>query len=308
MRGIPYSETRQAIDLVFREHSTVNMPEVELDISTGGTGRFLALSIALMQIETGAPDLAVISVYDVTDQVLTRRQLEAAQAEQNQLMNEISAANRRLNDMNKELLDSNEELQVANEELILTHEELQATIEEFESTNEELQATNKELETNNEELQATNEELQTTNEELRARSSELQEVGGMLDIERSRLSEIIQQAPCRIVVLKGPKLQVEALNLQQEQGLDIPKVWGRPLQEVSDLFGDQTDTLLEIAREVYQNGKAQSITHLGTQADSQTPATTGQKGYDYDIVPSHGLDGKVEGVIIYALTEYSPEK
>jgi two-component system CheB/CheR fusion protein len=303
VRGIPYSETRQAIDLVFREHNTANMPEVELDISMGGTGRYLALSIALMQIETGAPDLAAISVYDVTDQVLIRRQLEVAHSEQNQLMNEISAANRRLNDMNKELLDSNEELQVANEELVLTHEELQATIEEFETTNEELQATNEELETNNEELQATNEELQTTNEELRARSSELQEVGGMLDIERFRLSEIIRQAPCRIVVLKGPRLQVEAFNHQQEQGLNSPKIQGRPLEEASALFGDETATLLEVAREVYQTGKAQSITHLATQAGSQTPTTAGQKVFDYDIVPSHSLDGKVEGVIIYALAE-----
>src|SRR6266699_2654856 len=167
--GIPYPEVRTAIDAVFREKDTVNLSEVDLAISMGGNGLFVALSIALMQVEAGAPDLAAISVTDVTEQVQTRRRLEAIQVEQTQLMSELSIANKRLNDVNKELMDANEELQVGNEELVLTQEELQASIEEFETTNEELQATNEELETNNEELQATNEELETTNDELRAR-------------------------------------------------------------------------------------------------------------------------------------------
>src|SRR6266704_683035 len=176
--GIPYPEVRTAIDAVFREKDTVNLSEVDLAISMGGNGLFVALSIALMQVEAGAPDLAAISVTDVTEQVQTRRRLEAIQVEQTQLMSELSIANKRLNDVNKELMDANEELQVGNEELVLTQEELQASIEEFETTNEELQATNEELETNNEELQATNEELETTNDELRARTTELQELTG----------------------------------------------------------------------------------------------------------------------------------
>ena len=161
VRGIPYHEARNAIDTVFREKTSINLPEVELDVSAGGNGRYVSLSIALMQLDAGSPDLAAVSVADVTQQVQVRRQLETIQAEQAQLMNELSTANKRLSDVNKELMDANEELQVANEELVLTHEELQASIEEFETTNEELQATNEELETNNEELQATNEELET---------------------------------------------------------------------------------------------------------------------------------------------------
>ncbi len=186
VRGIPYAEVRRAIDSVFRERSTHNLPEVELDASMGGSGKVIALSASLLQLDAVTPDLIAISVHDVTEQVTIRRQLEAAQAEQNLLMQELSGANNRLNDMNKELLDSNEELQVANEELVLTHEELQATIEEFETTNEEMQATNEELETNNEELQATNEEIQITNDELKARTVELQELADLLTIERRR--------------------------------------------------------------------------------------------------------------------------
>lgn len=64
-------------------------------------------------MESGNQDLAIFSVSDVTEQVQTRRQLESAQAEQAQLMNELSASNKRLNDVNKELMDANKELQVA---------------------------------------------------------------------------------------------------------------------------------------------------------------------------------------------------
>ncbi|MDQ2714820.1 MAG: hypothetical protein M3Z08_07940 [Chloroflexota bacterium] len=184
VRGIPYPQVRNAIDAVFRERGTITLPDVEFETPPGGSGRVVSLSITLMQLEAGTPDLATISVIDVTEQIQIRRQLEAVQSEQSQLMHELSGANKRLNDMNKELLDTNEELQVANEELVLTHEELQATVEEFETTNEELQAANEELETNNEELQAANEELETTNEELRARTAELQELNTICESER----------------------------------------------------------------------------------------------------------------------------
>lgn len=193
--GIPYQETRSAIDVVFRERSIITLSEVELNAAAGGNGRFVSLSIVLMQMETGVPDLVIISVTDVTEQVKIRRQLEIVQAEQTQLMNELGTANKRLSNVNKELMDANEELQVANEELMLTHEELQASIEEFETTNEELQATNEELETNNEELQATNEELETTNDELRARTSDLHGLTTMLENERLRLFEMMEQVP-----------------------------------------------------------------------------------------------------------------
>jgi two-component system, chemotaxis family, CheB/CheR fusion protein len=137
-RGVPYHQVRVAIDTVFRERSPINLEEVELESMTGENGRYVNLSLALVQIETGLPDLAIISVTDVTQQVQVRQQLETAQAEQRKLMNDLGTANKHLTDMNKELTETNEGLQVANEELVLTHEELQASIEEFETTNEEL--------------------------------------------------------------------------------------------------------------------------------------------------------------------------
>jgi len=255
-----------------------------------------------MQLEANTPDLATISVSDVTEQVQIRRQLETAQTEQAQLMNELGTTNKRLSYVNKELMDANEELQVANEELMLTHEELQASIEEFETTNEELQATNEELETKNEELQATNEELETTNEELRARTSELQEVANTLDSERVRLAEIVELAPFYILVLRGPHLVVEAYNPNYAHMLEGHAAQGHPLAEVVELFWDTQlgTTLLQQAYEVYQRDEIRTLPriHNTSQQDDVTESYS-----VYTLVPSHDAQGRVNGAIIYALDE-----
>jgi len=302
VRGIPYTTVRNAIDAVFRERNTINLPELELDIAVGGNGRFISLSIVLMQMEAGMPELAVMSVVDVTEQIHIRRQLEAAQMEQTQLMDELSSANKRLNNVNKELLDANEELQVANEELMLTHEELQATIEEFETTNEELQATNEELETSNEELQATNEELETTNEELRARTSELQELTTMLEGERVRFAEMVELAPFYILVLRGPQLLVDAYNPRYARLLEGRPVLGQSLVDVYELFWEAGIDGVRLAREVYQQDSTRTTPRLQTYVlNAQNGAK--ERYFSYTIVPSHDAAGKVTGVIIYAVDE-----
>ncbi len=308
VRGIPYHETRSAIDTVFRERNFVTLPEVELESSSGGNGRFISLSIALMQMEPGLPELAVISVTDVTEQVQMRHQLETIQVEQAQLMQELGTANKRLSDMNKELMDSNEELQVANEELTLTHEELQASIEEFETTNEELQATNEELETNNEELQATNEELETTNDELRARTNELQELTTLLENDRVRLSEMVELSPFYILLLRGPMLLVDAYNPRYARFIEKREVQGRPLEEVIDLFWEPKAgfTLTRLAREAYTQETSHTMPRIRTikPGTRQEGDEEQQEAYfSYTLVPSHNASGHVDGVIIYASDE-----
>ena len=302
VRGIPYVTVRQAIDAVFRERNSVNISEIELDISVGGNGHFVNFSIALMQMEAGTADLVVISVSDVTDQVQLRRQLETVQSEQARLMNELGTSNKHLNDVNKELLDANEELQVSNEELVLTHEELQATIEEFETTNEELQATNEELETNNEELQATNEELATTNEELRARTAELQELTTLLDSERVQLSEMVELAPFDILVLRGPALIVEASNSRYMRQLGERKVQGRPLADIYELLWADGMLLVRLAHEVFTHHTMRTTSRMRVQRPEPN-GTLEERYFFYTLVPSHDALGRVTGVIIYAIDE-----
>lgn len=303
--GIPYAELRDAIDTVFRERTSVTLPEVELDNVLAGKGKFISLTITLMQIEPGTKNVALISVADVSEQVQTQRQLESGQTEQLQLMDELRTANQRLNDVNKELIEANEELQVSNEELVLTHEELQATIEEFETTNEELQATNEELETNNEELQATNEELETTNEELRARSSELQELSTMLESEQVRLAEMVELAPFYIMVLRGPELIVEAYNPRYAELLKERLAPGQPLEEVFDPTSAMGQQLVRFAQDTYFHNSILTTprTFPSLLAISpESPAYSGQN-FMHIFVPSHDSSGNVTGVVIYSIDE-----
>ena len=246
VRGLPYQEVRRAIDTAFREHSTITVADLEMDEAVEGVGRYLSLTIAIMQVEQGAPELAVITAVDVTEQVQVKRRLEAVQREQAQLVGELSTANKRFSAMNKELQDANEELQAANEELMLTQEELQATNEEFEATNEELQATNEELETNNEELQATNEELQTTNDELTARTIELQELMKQHRLEQVQLSQLLERFPHYVLVVNADDLTIQRINPTYREIVGGRDVTGLPLSEV--LSGPELDKLVKLLK------------------------------------------------------------
>ena len=296
VRGLPYTQVRNAIDTAFREHSTFTLNELELDGNLGSEGRFINLCVMLMQLEAESNNLAIICVSDATEQVLTRRRLETAQAEQTQLVGELSSANKRYGDINKELQDANEELQAANEELMLTQEELQATNEEFEATNEELQATNEELETNNEELQATNEELQTTNDELTARTNELQDMARTITSERKRLMEMVEMAPFYILLLKGPNLLVEAFNPRYAPLFEGRDVIGRPFEDI--FIGVEMQQFVDIVREAFRNDEVHTTPHMLTHV----PDTRGERVESYfvhTIVPIHDGANSVDGVAIY---------
>jgi len=254
VRGLPYQEMRNAIDTAFREHSTQTLNEIELDPTIEGSGRYVSFIIMIMHVENGAPELAIITALDVTEQVQSKRRLDAVQREHSELVNELSAANKRFGTMNKELQDANEELQAANEELMLTQEELQATNEEFEATNEELQATNEELETNNEELQATNEELQTTNDELSARTIELQEVMKQYRIEQLQLSAIMERFPHYVMVLNAENLTIYAVNPGYKELLAVDReVTGLPITE--DFSGKDLDDFIKLLRMAVREGQ-----------------------------------------------------
>ena len=272
VRGMPYQEMRRAIDNSFREHSTTNLPEIELDQLSEGSGRYVSFTIMLMQVEQGAPELAVITVMDVTDQVQIKKRLESVQREHAELVTELSAANKRFGTMNKELQDANEELQAANEELMLTQEELQATNEEFEATNEELQATNEELETNNEELQATNEELQTTNDELTARTAELQEITKQHRLEQLQLASVLERYPHYIMVLHADDLSIQSISPNYKQLLNGRNVNGLPMSEV--FSGKQVDTLVKALKTAARESQTLNTGPILASVDGDNPDNT----------------------------------
>lgn len=296
VRGMPYQDVRTAIDLVFREHTTTTLEDLELDHSSVGSGRYMDLTIMTMQVEPAAPDLAVITAVDTTEAVQMKRRLEAVQREQAELVGELSAANKRFADMNKELQDANEELQAANEELMLTQEELQATNEEFEATNEELQATNEELETNNEELQATNEELQTTNDELTARTIELHHLTRENTEEQFHLSELLERFPYYVMVVDAQDFTIQAVNPGYALLLGKRNVIGQPLANFFD--GPELEQLVSILRQVAEQGKAVTTSPMSVKAIEYGGHP--EDRYIHSVVPIHGHDGNLtERLFIY---------
>ena len=294
VRGMPYQEMRRAIDTTFREHTTMTLPELELDQMSEGSGRYASFTIMTMQVEQGAPELAVITALDVTDQVQVKKRLEAVQREHAELVGELSAANKRLGTMNKELQDANEELQAANEELMLTQEELQATNEEFEATNEELQATNEELETNNEELQATNEELQTTNDELTARTSELQEVTKHHRLEQLQLSALLERFPNLVMVLNAEDLTIQAVNTAYKQLLNGRNVTGLTLPEI--FSGKQVEELIQVLKAATTGAQSYTTGPIFASVDSDHNSAR----YVHTIVPISDVDSVITRLFIYS--------
>jgi two-component system CheB/CheR fusion protein len=137
VRGLPYQEVRRAIDTAFREHSTITVQDLELDQSIEGTGRYINLTIMIMQVEQGAPEFAVITAEDITEPIQIKKRLEAIQREQAEILGELSATNKRIGAMNKELQDANEKLQATNEELQTTNDELTARTFELQELNKQ---------------------------------------------------------------------------------------------------------------------------------------------------------------------------
>jgi two-component system, chemotaxis family, CheB/CheR fusion protein len=295
VRGLPYQEVRRAIDTAFRERSTMVLPELELDRTADGSGRNLSLTVMPMQVEQNAPELAVLTLFDCTDQVQLKKRLEAVQREQTELVGELSTANKRFSTLNKELQDANEELQAANEELMLTQEELQATNEEIEATNEELQATNEELETNNEELQATNEELQTTNDELSARTSELQELTRHRLLEQQQLSALLERYPHYVMVLNASDLTILTINPSYGQLFDGRNVIGHPVNEV--FTGSDLSHLVELLKTSAREAKPVITAPLKVNAEGKNT----EERFIHSVVPIVGpASSTVDRLFIYS--------
>ena len=296
VRSLPYQEVRQAIDLVFRERSTVTLPNLELDHAIEGAGRYVNFSVTMMQVEHGSPEFAVITAMDATEQTQIRKRLEVVEREHADLVNQLSATNKRLGTMNKELQDANEELQAANEELMLTQEELQATNEEFEATNEELQATNEELETNNEELQATNEELQTTNDELTARTAELQELSQQHRIEQSELSSVLERFPHYAMVLNAEDLTIHAVNSAYKELLGLRHVISLPLTEV---FGGKD--MNEFIKVLSRSAKNAEVINTAPLVASFGGSDGDSRRFVHTIVPiSDSTGSTIDRLFIYS--------
>jgi two-component system CheB/CheR fusion protein len=151
------------------------------------------------------------------------------------------------------LENSIEELQSANEELETTNEELQSTNEELETTNEELQSTNEELETLNEEARSSNEEMEAVNEELRIQAEQASSY-------RIYLESVLRSMNGGIIVL-DEKHAIQSWNRWSEN------TWGLRAEDVVGTSFDALDIglpihLLDEARTDVERGRETQVEHM----------------------------------------------
>lgn len=167
------------------------------------------------------PEYLVISIRDVTQEVLNKKYLEEAR--------------------NREQI-LHEDLAATNEELLASNEELSATMEELRQSEESLRELNYELE---------NIVLERTADMLEAQAKLLE--------HHNLLETIVNEVPAGICVLKGPDMIVETANTKIHQLWERRgTITGKSLLEIMPEIKEQE--FPRLLNEVYTTGIAYSNT------------------------------------------------
>jgi two-component system CheB/CheR fusion protein len=203
-------ELRGPIEEVFRTRRGIRLEDQEFRLTQSEVMRLTIDARPLIRVD-GSVDMVLLNFIDNTRMHTLQFELEAAQ---------------------ENLENTIEELQSANEELETTNEELQSTNEELETTNEELQSINEELETLNEEARSTSEEMESVNEELRIQA---EQAGNY----RLYLESVMRRMNGGLVVLDRDH-QIQSWNRWSENA------WGLRAEEVVGTSFDALDIGLPI--------------------------------------------------------------
>ena len=114
----------------------------------------------------------------------------------------------------------------------------------------------------------------------------------MLTGERGRLSEIVEQAPFQVMVLRGPGLLLETMNPPLAALFHTDSTANRPFDEIC------TDLALEPVRigvrRAFVEGRPWYSEWL------RVGSGDGERYYQFSGVPTHEQEGKVDGVVLYA--------
>lgn len=203
-------ELRGPIEEVFVSRRGLKLEDQEYRLTQNEVLR-LTIDVKPLQRPDGSVHAVLLCFTDATAFHVLHRELEAAQ---------------------ENLENTIEELQSANEELETTNEELQSTNEELETTVEELQSTNEELETLNEEARSSNEEMESINEELRVQADQASSY-------RLYLESVLRSMNGGIIVLNQAR-EIRSWNRWME------KTWGLRNEEVVGVNIDKLEIGLPV--------------------------------------------------------------
>jgi len=110
--------------------------------------------------------------------------------------------------------------------------------------------------------------------------------------ERARLSEMVELAPCCMVVVKGPELRIEAANPAAARLFDLGEVRDRAVEEVLGSDVPLVEGLRAAYREdrVWTSGPRTIVPRAGDAAHPRTLLFT--------VVPTHDEE-QTDGIVLY---------
>ncbi|PYS48493.1 MAG: hypothetical protein DMF68_12945 [Acidobacteria bacterium] len=138
--------------------------------------------------------------------------------------------------------------------------------------------------------------MQATNDELTARTNELQELGREITNERKLLTEMVENSPFLIMLLKGSSLVVSAYNAGYALLFNNRHVIGRPFEEI--FSGVEMPNFIRLVREAYEQDSLCRTPRMHTHVANEQGEST-DSHFIHTIVPVHDVTGKVDGVVIY---------
>jgi PAS domain S-box-containing protein len=130
-------------------------------------------------------------------------------------------------------------------------------------------------------------------------SREHRQIEEQLLAERSRLSNLVQQAPAFIAVLRGPSHIYEVVNPRYQELIGPRTLIGRSVQEALPEIAQQG--FLALLDQVYETGE----THVAEGARFDVDRTTGHpreaRYLDYVYQPMREANGDISGVIVLGI-------
>jgi signal transduction histidine kinase len=113
---------------------------------------------------------------------------------------------------------------------------------------------------------------------------------------------MVELAPFTVLVLRGPRLLVEAFTPHFAPTIEVGEVQNRSIDEIFDHFWQDGAPLVRLIHEVYSQNVTRTTARVLSRVVQQDGAQ-GERYVVYTLVPSHDATGRVSGVLIYALDE-----
>lgn len=144
--------------------------------------------------------------------------------------------------------------------------------------------------------------VEQVNRDLEARvtqrTHELRAAQAEAEAQRSRLHDLLMQAPALICYFEGPRHVFRLVNPLYQQLVGERPIQGLPIaQAMPELAGQPIFGLLD---EVYQTGKTFYANEMLVQLDHGNSGTLGNNYYNFIYQATRNTDGAIDGILVFA--------